>query len=72
MSRGAATPQSGSVTSAGAWGLRYPGLENPAMRELFLNAIPMHRAVAPEKVAAAAVFLASGYPALLTGLRKVS
>jgi NAD(P)-dependent dehydrogenase (short-subunit alcohol dehydrogenase family) len=67
-------------------------LENPAMRELFLNAIPMHRAVAPEEIAAAAVFLASdgarsingetiaidggsltrGYPALLTGLRKVS
>ena len=34
-------------------------LENPAMRELFLNAIPMHRAVAPEEIAAAAVFLAS-------------
>ena len=67
-------------------------LENPAMRELFLNAIPMHRAVAAEEIAAAAVFLASdsarsingetiaidggsltrGYPALLTGLRKVS
>lgn len=67
-------------------------LESPAMRELFLNAIPMHRAVAPEEIAAAAVFLASdgarsingetiaidggsltrGYPALLTGLRKVS
>lgn len=67
-------------------------LENPAMRELFLNAIPMHRAVASDEIAAAAVFLASdgarsingetiaidggsltrGYPALLTGLRKVS
>jgi NAD(P)-dependent dehydrogenase (short-subunit alcohol dehydrogenase family) len=67
-------------------------LENPAMRELFLNAIPMHRAAGAEEIAAAAVFLASdsarsingetiaidggsltrGYPALLTGLRKVS
>jgi NAD(P)-dependent dehydrogenase (short-subunit alcohol dehydrogenase family) len=67
-------------------------LENPAMRELFLSVIPMDRAVAPEEIAAAAVFLASdsarsingetiaidggsltrGYPALLTGLRKVS
>jgi NAD(P)-dependent dehydrogenase (short-subunit alcohol dehydrogenase family) len=67
-------------------------LENPAMRELFLNAIPMHRAAAADEIAAAAVFLASdsarsingetiaidggsltrSYPALLTGLRKVS
>ena len=67
-------------------------LENPAMRELFLGVIPMHRAVAAEEIAAAAVFLASdsarsingetlaidggsltrGYPALLTGLSKVS
>jgi NAD(P)-dependent dehydrogenase (short-subunit alcohol dehydrogenase family) len=67
-------------------------LEDPAMRELFLNTIPMRRAVAAEEIAAAAVFLASdsarsingetiaidggsltrGYPALLTGLRKVS
>ena len=34
-------------------------LENPAMRELFLGVIPMHRAVAAEEIAAAAVFLAS-------------
>ena len=34
-------------------------LENPAMRELFLGAIPMNRAVAAEEIAAAAVFLAS-------------
>ena len=34
-------------------------LENPAMRELFLGVIPMHRAVAVEEIAAAAVFLAS-------------
>jgi NAD(P)-dependent dehydrogenase (short-subunit alcohol dehydrogenase family) len=34
-------------------------LENPAMRELFLGAIPMKRAVAAEEIAAAAVFLAS-------------
>ena len=34
-------------------------LENPAMRELFLNVIPMRRAVAAEEIAAAAVFLAS-------------
>jgi NAD(P)-dependent dehydrogenase (short-subunit alcohol dehydrogenase family) len=34
-------------------------LANPAMRELFLGAIPMGRAVAAEEIAAAAVFLAS-------------
>ena len=34
-------------------------LEIPAMRELFLGAIPMKRAVAAEEIAAAAVFLAS-------------
>jgi NAD(P)-dependent dehydrogenase (short-subunit alcohol dehydrogenase family) len=34
-------------------------LENPAMRELFLGAIPMRRAVGAEEIAAAAVFLAS-------------
>jgi NAD(P)-dependent dehydrogenase (short-subunit alcohol dehydrogenase family) len=34
-------------------------LENPAMRDLFLGAIPMKRAVAAEEIAAAAVFLAS-------------
>ena len=34
-------------------------LENPAMRELFMDVIPMKRAVAAEEVAAATVFLAS-------------
>ena len=34
-------------------------LENPAMRELFLNVIPMNRAVPATEIAAAAVFLAS-------------
>ena len=34
-------------------------LENPEMRELFLGVIPMGRAVSPEEIAAAAVFLAS-------------
>jgi NAD(P)-dependent dehydrogenase (short-subunit alcohol dehydrogenase family) len=34
-------------------------LENPAMRELFLGAIPMKRPVQAEEIAAAAVFLAS-------------
>jgi NAD(P)-dependent dehydrogenase (short-subunit alcohol dehydrogenase family) len=34
-------------------------LENAAMRELFLNVIPMRRAVQAEEIAEAAVFLAS-------------
>jgi len=34
-------------------------LENPAMRELFLNIIPMNRPVSAQEIAAAAVFLAS-------------
>jgi NAD(P)-dependent dehydrogenase (short-subunit alcohol dehydrogenase family) len=34
-------------------------LENPAMRELFMEVIPMKRAVDAEEIAAAAVFLAS-------------
>jgi NAD(P)-dependent dehydrogenase (short-subunit alcohol dehydrogenase family) len=34
-------------------------LENPAMRELFMDIIPMNRAVSAEEIAAAAVFLAS-------------
>ena len=34
-------------------------LENPAMRELFMDVIPMKRSVAAEEIAAAAVFLAS-------------
>jgi len=34
-------------------------LDNPAMRELFLDIIPMRRPVAAEEIAAAAVFLAS-------------
>jgi NAD(P)-dependent dehydrogenase (short-subunit alcohol dehydrogenase family) len=34
-------------------------LENPVMRELFMNVIPMRRAVSTEEIAAAAVFLAS-------------
>jgi glucose 1-dehydrogenase len=34
-------------------------LENPAMRELFLECIPMKRAVQAQEIADAAVFLAS-------------
>ena len=34
-------------------------LENPSMRALFLNMIPMNRAVEAREIAAAAVFLAS-------------
>jgi NAD(P)-dependent dehydrogenase (short-subunit alcohol dehydrogenase family) len=39
--------------------LMKPALDNPAMRELFLNIIPMRRPVAAEEIGAAAVFLAS-------------
>jgi NAD(P)-dependent dehydrogenase (short-subunit alcohol dehydrogenase family) len=42
-------------------------LENPAMRKLFLDVIPMQRAVAPEEIAAAAVFLASDHAASING-----
>jgi len=42
-------------------------LENPAMRELFLGAIPMERAVAAEEIAAAAVFLASDQAGSING-----
>ena len=42
-------------------------LEDPAMRELFLNIIPMKRPAAPEEIGAAAVFLASDYARSING-----
>jgi len=42
-------------------------LEDPAMRELFLGAIPMRRAVEAREIAAAAVFLASEYGRSING-----
>jgi NAD(P)-dependent dehydrogenase (short-subunit alcohol dehydrogenase family) len=42
-------------------------LEDPAMRELFLGIIPMNRPVAPEEIAAAAVFLASDHARSING-----
>jgi NAD(P)-dependent dehydrogenase (short-subunit alcohol dehydrogenase family) len=42
-------------------------LDNPAMRELFLGAIPMKRPVQAEEIAAAAVFLASDYARSING-----
>ena len=42
-------------------------LEDPAMRELFLGAIPMRRAVDAEEIAAAAVFLASDQARSING-----
>jgi len=42
-------------------------LQNPVMRELFLSIIPMRRAVAPEEIAAAAVFLASDHARSING-----
>jgi NAD(P)-dependent dehydrogenase (short-subunit alcohol dehydrogenase family) len=42
-------------------------LEDPAMRELFLGAIPMNRPVAAEEIGAAAVFLASDYARSING-----
>ena len=42
-------------------------LENLAMRELFLNIIPMRRPVAAEEIAAAAVFLASDHARSING-----
>jgi NAD(P)-dependent dehydrogenase (short-subunit alcohol dehydrogenase family) len=42
-------------------------LENPAMRELFMAKIPTNRAVHPEEIAAAAVYLASDDAGSITG-----
>jgi NAD(P)-dependent dehydrogenase (short-subunit alcohol dehydrogenase family) len=42
-------------------------LENPAMRDLFMAIIPMNRAVDPEEIGAAAVFLASDNARSITG-----
>jgi NAD(P)-dependent dehydrogenase (short-subunit alcohol dehydrogenase family) len=42
-------------------------LEDPAMRELFMAIIPTNRAVDPEEIAAAAVFLASDHARSITG-----
>lgn len=42
-------------------------LDDPAMRERFMSVIPMRRAVAPEEIAAAAVFLASDKAASING-----
>jgi NAD(P)-dependent dehydrogenase (short-subunit alcohol dehydrogenase family) len=42
-------------------------MEDPAMRELFMAEIPTNRAVDPEEIAAAAVFLASDNARSITG-----
>src|SRR6201993_1019734 len=42
-------------------------LENPAMRELFMDVIPMKRAVEAEEIAASAVFLASDHARSING-----
>ena len=42
-------------------------LEDPARRELFMNVIPMKRAVGAGEIAAAAVFLASEYARSING-----
>jgi NAD(P)-dependent dehydrogenase (short-subunit alcohol dehydrogenase family) len=42
-------------------------LENPAVRELFMNIIPMNRAVSAEEIGAAAVFLASDHARSING-----
>ena len=46
-------------------------LENPVMRELFLGAIPMRKAVDAEEIAAAAVFLASDQARSINGTTLV-
>jgi NAD(P)-dependent dehydrogenase (short-subunit alcohol dehydrogenase family) len=42
-------------------------LDDPSMRALFLGVIPMHRAVAAEEIAAAALFLASEHARSING-----
>jgi NAD(P)-dependent dehydrogenase (short-subunit alcohol dehydrogenase family) len=46
-------------------------LDNPAMRELFMEVIPMKRAVSAQEIAAAAVFLASDSARSITGATLV-
>jgi NAD(P)-dependent dehydrogenase (short-subunit alcohol dehydrogenase family) len=47
--------------------LTKPAMDNPEMRELFLNIIPMRRPVAAEEIAEAAVFLASDHARSING-----
>ena len=52
--------------------LTKPAMDNPEMRELFLNIIPMRRAVAVEEIGATAVFLASDHARSITVTRSRS
>ena len=47
--------------------LTKPAMDNPEMRELFLNIIPMRRPVAVEEIGATAVFLASDHARSING-----
>jgi NAD(P)-dependent dehydrogenase (short-subunit alcohol dehydrogenase family) len=47
--------------------LTQSAMDNPEMRELFLNIIPMRRPVAAEEIGAAAVFLASDHARSING-----